>query len=133
VGSVTDAAAFVRVRIWGTVNFPDADPDMTPVIGPSDVRIRIFATDRAPWVLTIQADTDLLSGTDMIPASNISWVPVPRPPFQAGTLSTVMPQLLGSGPNRVIVWGRLYFYMQNSWGYSPGNYTGTATITMSQP
>lgn len=135
--AVPDAQALVKLSIWGPVTFPDADPDLVPVIGPVDVRVRVQAIDRGtpiPWVLTIQADGDLTSGPQTISATNVSWTATPSPPLQSGTLSTVIPVLLGSearGPRPFF--GQLSFYFQNSWSYVPGNYSTTATVTLSTP
>jgi len=131
-----EAEAFVRVRIWGTVNFSDADPDLVPIIGPQDIRIRVMSFGggaAAPFVLTIQADRDLTAGSETISASNVSWTATPSPPLQNGTLSTVTPTLLGSGNGFKFFFGRLSFYFRNSWDYNPGNYSTTATITLSGP
>jgi hypothetical protein len=86
-----------------------------------------------PWVLTIQADGDLTAGGETIPASSISWTAAPSPPLHNGTLSTVIPVLLGSGSDSRTFFGQLSFYFQNSWSYSPGTYSTTATITLSTP
>lgn len=125
----------VQINVYGDVDFPDADPDVTPVIGPIQLRIRVNAPvgPGSLWTLTLLADTDLTSGTDVIPASSVSWVASPSPPFQDGTLSTTVPTLVGSGTTSAHQWGMMDFYLLNSWGYEPGSYTAQATYTLSIP
>jgi hypothetical protein len=130
------ARAVLRIHIYGSVTFPDADPDTTPVVGPEPIRVRVlsFGPGRGvPWTLTMQADEDLTAGPEIIPAANVSWTATPSPPFQDGVLSTVVPILLGSGRGDTRIWGQLNFYLQNSWSYIPGDYSTTTTITLSAP
>ena len=97
------------------------------------VEVRALAVPGSPWILTIIADSDLMSGTSAIPIGEITWTASPSPPFQAGTLSTVVPSVLGSGLSHFTALLTLSFYLRNSWSYEPGHYAATATLTLSSP
>ncbi|MFC1572511.1 hypothetical protein ACFL6M_02820 [Candidatus Eisenbacteria bacterium] len=133
VPSVADAQ--IMVRVFGSVSFPDVDPDLRPQLGPESILIwvRVMGSWGSPWVLTLTADSDLLSGPDVIPASSISWTAMPSPPFRGGVLSTTMPVVVASGVSPMSRIARFSFYLQNSWSYNVGNYSGTATYTLSSP
>lgn len=132
----TDAdAQVVRLWLFGSVSFPDVDPDLQTQVGPERVWlwVRVTGTFGTPWVLTLVADSDLVSGPDVIPASNVSWTALPSPPFQNGVLTTAVPVVVASGITPVSSLARLDFWLQNSWSYNVGNYGGTATFTLSSP
>ncbi len=125
----------VTLTVTGSVDFPDESPDLAPVLGPEDIQVevRALAVPGSPWILTIIADSDLMSGTSAIPIGEITWTASPSPPFQAGTLSTVVPSVLGSGLSHFTALLTLSFYLRNSWSYEPGHYAATATLTLSSP
>ncbi len=125
----------LTLTITGSVSFPDGSPDLEPVIGPRDISVlvNVRATPGNPWILTMIADSDLTSGTDVIPIGNVSWTASPSPLFRGGTLSTVVPAVLGNGVSHFSSLATLGFYLQNSWAYVPGTYTATATVTLSSP
>jgi hypothetical protein len=125
----------LTLTITGSVSFPDQSPDIVPMIGPRNITVLVDAraTPGTPWVLTMIADSDLTSGTDVIPIGNVSWTASPSPPFRGGTLSTVVPAVLGNGVSHFTSSATLGFYLQNSWAYVPGTYTATATVTLSSP
>ena len=118
-----------------TLNFPDADPDQVPSIGPATVLVDVKATGAPgyPWVLTLLGNSDLRSGVDVIPISAISWTATPNPPFRDGTLSLVSPITLGSGIAHINSNLRMDFRLQNSWAYNAGNYSARATFTLTAP
>lgn len=125
----------LTLTITGSVSFPDQSPDIVPVIGPRNISVMVDvrATPGSPWILTMIANSDLTSGTDVIPIGNVSWIASPSPPFRGGTLSTVVPAVLGNGVSHYTATATLGFYLQNSWDYVPGTYTATATVTLSSP
>lgn len=125
----------LTLTITGSVSFPDRSPDIDSVIGPRNITVLVDAraTPGTPWILTMIADSDLTSGTDAIPIGNVSWTASPSPPFRGGTLSTVVPAVLGNGVSHFTSSATLGFYLQNSWAYVPGTYTATATVTLSSP
>ncbi len=128
-------ADFLQINLSGNVSFPDADPDLVQQVGPQTITIGVTATGTVGriWVLTVQADTDLLSGADVIPIGTVSWSASPNPPFQNGVLSTAAPTVIGTGRIPTLAIGQFSFYFSNSWGYDTGDYTTTATLTLASP
>lgn len=128
-------AGNVSLTLSGGIVFADASPDLFPVLGPQSVTLEVKAVGRrpVPWTLTLIADSDFRSGPDIIPISVVSWMAIPDPPYRSGTLSTVTPQLIGSGMTHEFTSVTFDFYMQNSWAYNAGNYSATATFTLSAP
>lgn len=128
------AAAAFWIKVQGSVNFPDANPDTTPLIGPEDLSWTVHANKRdLPWTLTMTADDDLRSGSSVIPASAISWTGLPMWLVRHGTLSTVTPTLIAQGNTKGNTRGMMRFYLANSWDYNVGFYTTTVTFTLSSP
>ena len=135
LGPATALAGSISLTLTGSVVFADASPDLFPTLGPSTVTLEVKAVGRRnmPWTLSLMANSDFQSGPDIIPIAVVSWTALPSPPYQGGTLSTVVPRLIASGlthEHDVITFD---FYMQNSWSYNAGNYSSTATITLSAP
>jgi hypothetical protein len=128
-------AASISLTLSGGLNFVDADPDLVPTVGPETVTLQVKAVGRRglTWSLTLIADSDLQSGPDMIPITVISWTAFPNPPYANGTLSTVVPALIAGGLTHEHDIITFNFLMQNSWAYSTGNYSSTATFTLSAP
>ncbi len=119
-------------------SFPAADPDVSPIVaGPQlTITYKVAGNPNNGWSMTIQA-TDLTSAAgDVIPASNVTWVASPAPPFIAsGTLSTTAQRLAGD-PNAHAAGsqtGFITFSLRNLWTYKAGNYTQTITFTVSSP
>ncbi len=129
------SAGPAKLTLSGGVTFPDADPDAVPIMGPQTVTlgVQVLGPVGVPWTLTFIANSDLQSGTNMIPISNVSWTVRPNPPFRDGALSTVTPIVLATGVSHSRLVGTFNFYMPNSWNYVPGNYTATATFTLAAP
>jgi hypothetical protein len=119
------------------ITFPESDPDVVPVISaaPVQVQYRIRQNNKVPWTLTVRANGDLLAGTATVDISNVTWVATPAPPFQNGTLSRTIDQVLASGDGNVNPShsGSVTFRLANSWTYSAGNYTQTLLFTLSSP
>jgi len=116
--------------------FPSADPDTTPVVvAPTlTVRYRVQQNQGAQWRLTVIASGDLEAAGASIPIGNVSWTAAPAPPFQDGTLSASVEQLVASGtgnvPSRT---GSLTFRLVNAWTYAAGIYSQTLVFTISAP
>ncbi len=119
-----------------SINFPAADPDVSPVLAsdPVDVRFRV-RNNTGPWTLSLLAGGDLISGGATVDISNISWVASPAPPFQSGTLSKTVAQTLASGTGNVQppATGLVTFRLANLWTYTAGTYTQTIVFTLSAP
>jgi hypothetical protein len=137
VPSTAAAQRFELTLTPRVVTFPDGDPDLAPVIVavPVQVQYRIRQNNRVPWTLTVRANGDLLAGSATVDISNVSWVATPAPPFQNGTLSRTIEQVLASGDGNVnpTGTGSVTFQLANSWTYSAGNYTQTLLFTLSSP
>jgi hypothetical protein len=136
LGPRTSEAATITLRLTPSgIVFPDASPDLVPVIGPANLQVTVKAEGAPgyPWVLTLLANSDLRSGPDVIPISSVGWTASPSPPFVSGTLSTVTPVLLGTGIAHINTTLNMDFMLQNSWSYNAGNYSATATFTLSGP
>jgi hypothetical protein len=132
---VPAGAGNISLTLTGSINFLDASPDFVPVLGPETIDLEVKAVGRTgiPWTLTLVADSDFQSGAATIPISVVSWTAAPNPPFNDGALSTTTPVLIGSGLTHDFVTVSFDFVMQNSWSYNVGNYTSTATFTLSAP
>jgi hypothetical protein len=119
------------------VTFPTTDPDTAPVLNapPMTVEYRVRANGNRPWLLTVQASGNLISGLSQIPASAVTWTVTPAPPFQAGTMHSTQAQPVAAGignvnPARI---GTITFRLVNSWNYDAGTYIQTLTFTLSTP
>ena len=119
------------------VSFPSSDPDLVPIViaAPIQVTYRVQQNANAPWSLTLLAGGDLLSGPSTVDITNVSWVATPAPPFQGGTLSKTITQLVASGTGNVnpASIGSVTFRLANSWTYTAGTYTQTVIFTLSTP
>jgi hypothetical protein len=131
----TAEAGNISLTLTGSVVFTDASPDQFPTLGPQTVSLEVKVVGRRniPWTLTLIANSDFQSGPDIIPITVVSWTAFPSPPYQGGTLSTVVPRLISSGSTHDHDSATFDFYMQNSWSYDAGNYSSTATFTLSAP
>ena len=120
-----------------TINFPDADPDVTNPIPATENAVSVNAKVRTSAAgavsLTCLANGNLVSGTDSININNVTWTVASGTGFSAGTLSSSAAQTVagwtGSG-NRS---GTLNFFLANNWAYTVGSYTQTVDYTLSAP
>lgn len=113
--------------------YPSADPDSSPTVSSPQLTIsyRLRNWSGRSWTITVQAQTDLVSGSSSIPAGNISWTATPAP-FVTGTLSTTA-RTLASGTGNVTPtrYGYLTFSLMNLWSYPTGTYSHTVLFTFS--
>jgi len=119
-----------------TITFASADPDTTPTIDSAPIAITVRVQQNTqPWQLTVQASGDLLSGTDTIDATQVTWTASPTPPFQNGTLSKSVAVRMASGTGNVnpASSGSVVFRLANSWNYTAGLYSQTLVFTLSAP
>lgn len=118
------------------LGFPDADPDSVPIIaaagGPITIVAKARSTPGSAVALTVQALDDLRSGTDVIPASALTWT-VTGTDFVGGTVSRGAAQTVASWPNSGVRTGSQTYRLQNSWSYAIGTYTLTLTYTLTAP
>jgi hypothetical protein len=119
----------------GSISFPDANPDTTASI-PGNAALSVVAKGKTSTgssiTLTVLAGGDLTSGTDTIPVSNVTWT-TGSSGFVAGTMNGTVAQSVGSWTNSGNRPGSLNFFLANSWDYAVGNYSTTATFTLTAP
>lgn len=118
-----------------SINFPDADPDLHPLIQASEqviLELEISETN-SNWHLTVLSQGDLQSETMTIPVENVSWRVSPSPPFFHGNLNKIQPQLLGKGGSPVKISAQIDFFLKNKWDYSPGTYSQFILFTLIVP
>ena len=81
-----------------TINFPDADPDTVPSIpateNPVQVTANVTTGNNKTVTLTALAQGDLVSGSNTIPISNVTWTASGNG-FSAGTMSKSAAQQVG--------------------------------------
>ncbi len=117
------------------VNFPDADPDTTPVITVTAITVRAQGKTAAGnnITLTVLATDDLkTAGGDTIAISNITWAATGSG-FVAGTMNKTTAQSLGSWAGSGDRNGTQTYSLANSWGYATGSYTTSVTYTLTAP
>ena len=119
-----------------SLTFPDADPDTVPQIIAGGGPLTIVAKARTRLnrivTLTILASDDLRSGTDVIPASALSWTATGAG-FVAGTAANGIAQPAGSWTNSGNRTGTQTWRLANPWSYATGTYTLTLTYTLTAP
>lgn len=116
---------------------PTGDPDLVPVVSsaPANIEYRVRQNGNDPWLLTVLASGDLVSGASTIAISEVTWVATPSPPFRNGTLSSSIAQTIATGTGSVSrpTSGSITFRLTNSWTYDAGIYTQSLVFTLSVP
>ncbi len=119
-----------------TISFPDADPDTTPSIAAAEGPITVTAKAKTALgsavSLTVLAADDLRSPTDVIAISNVTWT-VTGAGFVAGTMNRTAAQTVASWLNSGSRIGTQRYALANSWSYSTGSYSTSATYTLTAP
>jgi hypothetical protein len=119
-----------------SLNFPNADPDTVPSIpaigNPVTVTANAQTSGNKTVTLSVIANGDLISGSNTIPISNVTWTANPSG-FRAGTMSKTTPQTAGSWTGSGNRTGTFSYFLKNSWSYTTGNYTQTVTYTLTAP
>jgi hypothetical protein len=121
----------------GAINFADADPDTTPSIPATENAVSVTAKIRtgasSTATLTHRAGGNLSAGGAItIPINNVSWTATGAG-YVAGTMSSSsdVPAASWTGSNSY--GGTFSFFIVNSWTYTTGNYTVSATYTLTAP
>ena len=135
INATVSAVAQLTVST-ATLTFPSADPDGTPSITATEGVVNITAKARtgaaSQVTLTLKAATDLTSGTDTIAITNITWT-VTGAGFVAGTMNRTTDQTVASWTGSGSRAGSQTFALANSWAYTAGSYSATATYTLTAP
>jgi hypothetical protein len=124
-----------------TITFPGADPDTTSSIPANEngaavtAKVKTGATSTA--TLTVEATDHLRSGTDVIPISNVTSTGTNTAGsfFSAGPVTWTKSSpgaTVGQGKSGSFA-GTFSWFLSNSWTYDIGNYTTTATYTLTAP
>jgi hypothetical protein len=135
VSATVSATAKLNLSI-DTVTFANADPDAVASIPASEPAVTVTAKAKTSAggsvTLTLLAADDLKSGSDTIPAGNVSWS-ASGGGFAAGALAkgsaVSVASWTGSGTHS----GDLAFKLANSWSYATGTYSVSATYTLTAP
>ncbi|MGB9765184.1 MAG: hypothetical protein ACPLZD_07520 [Candidatus Saccharicenans sp.] len=126
-----------------TITFTDIAPDIssTPSTksiaaneGPVSVRAFAVIVPSASLQLTVTAHSDLSDGSHTIPANAISWT-ASGAGYQNGSLANANAVTVGSWSGSIFHWheGTLNFsFLRNYTSQAPGNYSLTATYTLSK-
>ena len=119
------------------INFPDADPDITPTINASENPVSVTAKVKTGRLtnatLTVVTGSDLVSGADTIPVDpNVKWTATGAG-FVGGTMNKTTPQSAGLWTGSGNYSGTFSYTLANSWSYNTGNYTATATYLLTAP
>ena len=121
----------------GAIVIPTGDPDVVPVVSsaPANIEYRVRQNGDNPWLLTVLASGDLVSGASTIAISEVTWAATPSPPFRNGTLSSSVAQTVAAGTGSVPrpSIGSITFRLTNSWMYDAGIYTQSLVFTLSAP
>ena len=119
----------------GAISFADADPDGTPSIAaaenPVTVTVKAHTGGASTVTLTVQANGDLESGSDVIGIDNVTWTATGAG-FAAGTMDTAV-QTAGSWTGSGRRDGTFSYFLGNSWDYPAGSYTQTVVYTLTAP
>jgi hypothetical protein len=119
-----------------TLAFASADPDTVPSVPASGGPLLITAKARTnpggSVQLLVQAGSDLRSGMDVIPISQLSWT-ASGAGFVAGTMSATTGRTVASWVSSGSWTGSQSYALVNSWGYTTGNYSTTLTYTLTAP
>jgi hypothetical protein len=115
-----------------SINFPAADPDLVPSIAASENPVSVGVNVQIPSAtsstLTCLASSDLISGSDAIPAANVSWTATGTG-FLSGTMSRTSPRPAGQWAGMGSWSGTFSFRLANAWTYSVGAYATTVVYT----
>jgi hypothetical protein len=119
----------------GSITFPDADPDVTPIWSSSAVTVDVKARTSAAGsvTLTVLASGDLSNGTQTIAITNLTWAGTGTGFTVSGINNKTTAQSVGSWTGSGNQSGSQTFSLPNSWSYATGNYTSTLNYTLTAP
>jgi hypothetical protein len=125
-----------------TITFPDKDPDVVASIPANEngaiVTAKVKTGSSAnSATLKVVAATDLKSGSDTIPITNVTSTATNTTGsfFTAspGAWTTTAPGLTVGQGNSGSYSGSFSWFLANSWTYPIGSYAATATYTLTAP
>ena len=119
-----------------TLDFPDADPDIVPLVAAVPASISVTAKTRTTRnnqvILTVQPTGDLRSGILTIPAAMLRWTATGTG-FFGGALATGSNETVGTWTSSGVRTGTQSFLFENRWTHPPGTYSITLVYTLSSP
>lgn len=118
-----------------SVTFADADPGTVALLSATPINVSVKARTLAAGnvTLTVKADQDLTSGSDVIPISNLKWIVGGDPGFLAGTVDTATARNVGSWTGSGNFAGTQTLQLVNDWAWNVGLYQATLTYTLTAP
>jgi hypothetical protein len=133
VAVTANVAAKAKLTLGPTsIVFADADPDAVPVKTATAVTIDVKARASGAVTLTVLASGDLVSGSNTIGISNLTWAATGSG-FQDGVSNKTTAQTVGSWGVSGSPSGTQTFSLPNSWTYATGTYTVTLNYTLTAP
>jgi hypothetical protein len=119
-----------------TLEFPDADPDLVPLVAAVPAAITVTAKTRTTRnnqvMLTVQPTADLRSGLVTIPAAMLRWTATGIG-FVGGTLAAGSGETVATWTSSGVRTGTQSFLFENRWTHPPGTYSVTLVYTLSSP
>ncbi len=100
--------------------------------GPVTVMAKGRGNPANPLNLTVCADSDLESAQDRIPIQQVQWT-YRGQGFKSQALQRASDQLVALWSSSGVHRGELQFVLNNNGRLSPGDYTGSITLTLSSP
>ena len=129
-----DAKAKLSLSL-SSINWLDADPDLTPTFSSGAITVDVKARTSAGGAVTVTvlADGDLTSGSDTIPVNTLTWTATGAGFTANGANNFTTAQMLGSWTNSGNHNGTQTLSLPNSWSYRTGTYTATLNYTLTAP
>jgi hypothetical protein len=125
-----------HARLSTTLEFPDADPDLVPLVAAVPAAITVTAKTRTTRnnqvMLTVQPTADLRSGLLTIPAAMLRWTATGIG-FVGGTLAAGSGETVATWTSSGVRTGTQSFLFENRWTHPPGTYSVTLVYTLSSP
>ena len=135
VNATVSARATLTLGV-AAINFPDSDPTAVPSISATENPVSVTAKVRtgaaSTATLTCIAGGALISGTDTIAISNVTWTAGGNG-FVGGTMSSTLAQSAGSWTGSGNNSSTFSYSLANSWSYAIGSYSQTVTYTLTAP
>ena len=129
-----DAKAKLSLSL-SSINWLDADPDVTPTFssGPITVDVKARTSAGGAVTVTVLADGELVSGSDTIPVNTLAWTASGAGFAVSGNNNATAAQTLGSWTNSGNHSGSQTLSLPNLWSYKTGTYTVTLNYTLTAP
>jgi len=133
----TNIAARAKLQfLSSTMNFKDEDPGSVLSISADVNALNVTSSARTgssqTAALTCLASGDLISGTNTISISNMTWTATGTG-YLPGTMNRTTAQPAGSWTGSGQRVGTFSYFLANSWSYTIGNYSTSINYTLTAP